>query len=351
MASPSVARVTTTSEITANAQLGAAFDELDGVNGPYEFELISGGRSNLTYAVTPASGQAMVLRRPPLGHVLPKAHDVVREARIMSAFAGTAVPVPGVLMVCEDTSVIGAPFYVMELVDGHVLRNEGDVREHLPEGHRATASHELIDSLVEIHRLDPAEIGLGDLGASENYIERQLRRWKRQFDSSKTRELPVVDDVHEKLAARVPPQRRTSVVHGDFRLDNCIVSASGKVRAVLDWELAALGDPLADLGLLLVYWARPSDELQGLLTGAATSLPGFLEHAALVERYAERSSADVSDLGFYVAFSYWRLACIFEGVAMRYLNGAMAADDDVDGSRYAEQAELLAQAAHDKLAD
>jgi aminoglycoside phosphotransferase (APT) family kinase protein len=342
--------VTSASELTEDIRLGMVLDQLEGVQGPYDFKLIPGGRSNLTYMVTAASGQTMVLRRPPLGHVLPKAHDVVRESRIMTAFAPTGVPVPEVLIVCEDASVIGAPFYVMEHVTGHVLRNEDDVRQHLSEEHRATVSDELIDSLVEIHRIDPEELGLADLGAHENYIERQLRRWKRQFDSSKTRELPVVDYVHQQLAARVPPQRRTSVVHGDFRLDNCIVSATGQVRAVLDWELAALGDPLADLGLLLVYWARPSDELQDLLTGAATSLPGFRERPALVERYAQRSATDVSDLDFYVAFSYWRLACIFEGVAMRYMNGAMAAGDGVSGERYAEQAELLAEAAHDRLA-
>jgi aminoglycoside phosphotransferase (APT) family kinase protein len=312
--------------------------------GPFELSLITGGRSNLTYRLVDGEGRWMVLRRPPLGQVLESAHDVVREHRIMGALGNSAVPVPRTLGLCENPSVLGAPFYVMEFADGTVLRSESDVREHLDEDRRGRLSDSLIGCLADIHTVDPDDVGLGNLGPREGYVQRQLRRWQRQFDASRTREVPVIEEVHSRLAGLVPAQQRTRIVHGDFRLDNCLVGSDGEVRAVLDWELCTLGDPLADLGLLMVYWARPDDEDRDLLTGSATVLAGFRERDELVSSYAARTGADVSKLSFYVALGYWKLACIFEGVASRYMGGVMA-DVDTPGERYAEQAIVLGEAA------
>jgi aminoglycoside phosphotransferase (APT) family kinase protein len=303
------------------------------VEAPFEFTFISGGRSNLTFGVTDAKGRKLVLRRPPISHVLATAHDMGREHRIISALAPTDVPVPAALGFCEDAEVNGAPFYVMDFVDGLVLRSPDLAEQHLSEEQRRTAGEDLVDVLVKIHAVDPTSVGLGDLGRAEGYIERQLKRWYGQFQRSQEqaeaagggRPVPEVHEVHDLLASRVPEQREVTIAHGDYRLDNTIVGADGKLQAVLDWELCTLGDPLADVGTLLVYYPDSTDVRPGRPV-ATTSLPGFPTRDELVARYAAASGRDTSDLDYYTAFGHWRLACIIEGVYARYAAGAMGAD-------------------------
>jgi aminoglycoside phosphotransferase (APT) family kinase protein len=310
---------------------------------PFSYELITGGHSNLTYAVTDIAGQRWVLRRPPLGPLLPTAHDMAREFRILSALAATPVPVPAVVALCQDGSVTGAPFYVMAAVDGIVVRDEPIAERLLDEPARRNAGLSIAATLAAIHAVDPAAVGLGDLGRPGDYIARQLRRWKRQLDQSKTRELPALDRLVAQLEERRPAQRLTTIVHGDFRLDNCIIGPDGAVRAVLDWELCTLGDPFADLGLVLVYWNEPGDDLR-VTPDSPTALPGFPGRAELLERYAQITGQPLPDLDFYVAFSYWRLACINEGVLARYEAGGMG-DRQAEAKVFRERIGLLIEGA------
>ncbi|HEX5365999.1 MAG TPA: phosphotransferase family protein [Acidimicrobiales bacterium] len=312
---------------------------------PLSFHLIAGGRSNLTYRVADVDGRAWVLRRPPLGQVLDTAHDVAREHRIISALAGTAVPVPPAVGLCTDTSVTGAPFYVMDLVEGLVARDAAAAGT-LGRDARSRAGQEVADVLARIHDIDPDAVGLGDLGRREGYVERQLARWSRQWERSKTRDLPLVEEVHAALAARVPPQGPATIVHGDYRLDNCLLAPDGTILAVLDWELCTLGDPLADLGLLLVYWSEPGDAHPALLD-APTALDGFPSRASLVDRYAAASGRDTGELGYFVALGYWKLACILEGVHARYRGGVMGDSPGHEG--FARQVEILVGAARATL--
>jgi aminoglycoside phosphotransferase (APT) family kinase protein len=316
-------------------------DHADGVEPPLDFDLIAGGRSNLTYRVTDAAGTAWVLRRPPLGQVLATAHDMGREHKIISALAPTDVPVAPTTGLCTDETVNGAPFYVMDFVEGLIARGV-DAARLLPVEARERAGREMSDVLARIHGVDPDAVGLGDLGRKEGYIERQLRRWYRQWASSKTRELPVVDQVHDALAARVPEQGPAAIVHGDYRLDNCILTPDGEIAAVLDWELCTLGDPLADVGLLLVYWAQRDDRMTAALE-ATTALEGFPTRDELVARYAAASGRDVADVDYYVAFGYWKLACILEGVYARYRGGVMGEASGFEG--FPVQVEMLANRA------
>jgi aminoglycoside phosphotransferase (APT) family kinase protein len=313
--------------------------DLDGVTGwfrehvpgarpPLEVRLIAGGRSNLTYRVADAAGAAWVLRRPPLHGVLPSAHDMGREHRVISALAGTPVPVPATFGFCQDEAVTGAPFYVMAYVDGIVPRDEATVAASLDEPARAAAANSLVDALVALHEVDPDQVGLGELGRRSGYLERQLARWQRQLSQTRTRPLPALDEAHHRLAANLPAQVGPArIVHGDFRLDNVVLSPAGRVLAVLDWELCTLGDPLADVGLLLVYWAEPGDQTLPLGT-APTVMPGFPDRAALAEAYATRSGRDLSQLDLYVAFASWKLAVILEGVVARHAGGAYGEGDD-----------------------
>lgn len=298
---------------------------IDGAVDPFRFELIVGGRSNLTYLVSDADDHRFVLRRPPTGHVLATAHDMEREHRIITAVGRTDVPVPRTLGLCTDTTVNEAPFYVMEHVAGVVLDSPERAELLPPELRRQTSEH-LVDVLADLHDADVDAIGLGDLARREGYIERQIKRWSTQWANSKTRELPAIDQVAADLAANLPIQQGVSIAHGDYRFGNCITDVEqGRIAAVLDWELCTLGDPLADLGYLGVYWVgvdgvgRHNDP-----SGAA----GFLSYAEVVDRYADRTGRDVSQIDYYVAFSSWRLAVISEGVYARYLNGAMGAEVD-----------------------
>jgi aminoglycoside phosphotransferase (APT) family kinase protein len=301
-----------------------------GVEPPLRYERISGGRSNLTYSVTDSAGNRWALRRPPLGKRLASAHDMAREHRIISAVQGTPVPVPPVVGLCTDEAVNGDPFYVMDWVEGPILRTKAEADLFPDESDRQAIGERVVDTLVEIHGLDPDAIGLGELARKEDYVARQLRRWKGQWDKQHTRELPLIDEVHDRLVARIPEQGPATIVHGDYRLDNMILSPAGEIAAVVDWELCTLGDPLADLGLLLVYWAEPGDELIPLFE-PATMTPGFPSRDEVKARYAERSGRDLSEIDFYVALGLWKLAIILEGVFARYSGGQYGAADADEG--------------------
>lgn len=300
-------------------------DHVDGALAPFAYDLIVGGRSNLTFRVTGADGRSFVLRRPPTGHVLATAHDMAREHRIISAVGRTSVPVPRTLGLCTDDAVNGSPFYVMEHVAGEVL-DSPDKADLLPLELRRPACEHLVDVLAELHAADVDAIGLGDLARRDGYVERQIRRWSTQWTNSTTRDIPAIEEVARHLTANVPQQHGVSIAHGDYRFGNCLVDvATGEIGAVLDWELCTLGDPLADLGYLGVYWADASGESRA---NDPTGAPGFMSYDDVVDRYAERTGRDVSQIDYYVAFSSWRLAVISEGVYARYLNGAMGDQDD-----------------------
>ncbi len=298
-----------------------------------DIQLIAGGRSNLTYRLAvsgPAGSRLLVLRRPPLGHVLPTAHDMSREFRVLSALAGTPVPVAPLVASCTDEDVIGAPFYVMENVPGEVLRTRADTSV-LSEEQAAELSGRLADMLAAIHGVDVAAVGLGDLGRGAGYLSRQLDRWQRQWQLSATREMPGYTELVDRLTAALPAEGEVTLVHGDFRLDNVLVTLSPgpRITAVVDWEMATLGDPLADLGLTLVYWTDPDEkgwltpagvpaDAPGLSTDATTS-PGFLTRAEFAAEYARRTGRDISRIGYYMAFGYFKLAVVLEGIHARYL--------------------------------
>ncbi|MDN5934116.1 MAG: phosphotransferase family protein, partial [Pseudonocardia sp.] len=288
-------------------------------DGPLTITRISGGHSNLTYRVTDTAGTAWALRRPPTGMVLATAHDMGREWRFISALAGTPVPVAEPVALCTDDAVIGAEFYVMGFVDGDVLGDEAS-GHRLDPAARHAAGLDAVDVLAALHAVDPAAVGLADLARPGRYLDRQLRRWHRQVHASAVPDLDVVDAVHDRLAARAaalpPPDVR--IAHGDFRLGNLAVAPDGRVRAVFDWELATLGDPLADLGWLIASWGRPGDRIPATINGPSLA-DGWAGRDELVARYAERSGRDVSDLDVYVAFARWRSACIGAGVYSRYV--------------------------------
>ncbi len=304
-------------------------NHLPGAQGPFTFDAIAGGHSNLTYKVTSAAGTRYVLRRPPLGARLASAHDMGREHRIIHGLQQSAVPVAPALGYCDDPSVNDAPFYVMGFVDGHVLRDRMSTEAVLSPGARRHASESLVDTMAAIHAVDLDAVGLADLGKHEGYIARQLKRWYGQWNAQKTRELAAVDHVHDELLRRVPEQGPATIVHGDYRLDNCMVADDGSVVAVLDWEICTLGDPLADIGMLQVYWTGPNDAASAW-TGSATTAAGFMDRADLAARYGQVSGRDLTQLPFYVAFAYWKLACILEGVYARYLGGALGLRDPAE---------------------
>ena len=292
---------------------------------PLAFSLISGGRSNLTFDVTDAAGGHWVLRRPPLGHVLATAHDMTREHRIIAALAESDVPVPPTLGICEDTDVNDAPFFVMDHVEGRVLRDR-NAAEELDESARTAAGMNLVDVLAAIHAVDPDKVGLGDLGRRDGYVARQLKRWHAQWERSAYTHVTSIDEVHARLVANIPEQHDSTIVHGDYRLDNCIVSPNGDIAAVLDWELCTLGDPLADIGLLLVYWSDTTDGFSAL-PEAPTTAAGFPSRAEITERYAATSGRSIDEVDYYVSLGYWKLACILAGVATRYADGQMGGSD------------------------
>jgi aminoglycoside phosphotransferase (APT) family kinase protein len=281
--------------------------------------LLAGGKSNLTYQVTDgATGRSWVLRRPPLGHVLATAHDMTREYRVMTALAGTGVPVPATFALCADASVIGAPFYLMERVNGTAYRWAAQLEPLGRERTRAICE-QLIDTLAALHAVDPAAVGLGDFGRPEGFLGRQVSRWKRQLDASYCRDLPAADELYAALSASVPPESRPGIVHGDYRLDNVLTDDGDRIRAVIDWEMATLGDPLTDLALLIIY-ARFAKTM-GTSIANASEAPGFLSEAEIIARYAAGSSRDLARFGFYLGLAAFKLAVIGEGIYYRHLHG------------------------------
>ncbi|SCG34661.1 phosphotransferase family protein [Micromonospora inositola] len=292
--------------------------------GPLSARLIAGGKSNLTYLVR-AGGREMVLRRPPLGHVLATAHDMAREHRVISALAPTDVPVPEALLLCADDEVIGAPFYLMEKVDGEVYRTRAQT-DPLTAGQRRDLAMAMMDTLAALHMVEPAAVGLADFGRPEGYLGRQVRRWAGQLDRSRSRELPGIDELRDALADTVPEGANAGrIVHGDYRLDNLLAKVDPvTVRAVLDWEMATLGDPLADLGLLLTYWSVLGDSELAEGNPVADGIgprAGFPTGAELIDRYAGRSDVDVGPLHWHVALGCFKLAVICEGIHYRHTLG------------------------------
>jgi aminoglycoside phosphotransferase (APT) family kinase protein len=312
---------------------------------PVRFNLIAGGHSNLTYACTDARGKVAVLRRPPLGHVLESAHDMGREHRIISALAHTDVPVAPTYGLCRDAAVNDAPFYVMDFVDGLVL-NDASVAKKLPEGERRPLGEHVADVLATLHSLDPDAVGLGDLGRKEAYLARQLSRWTKQWEASKTHEIPAMEETRRLLEEKMPQQQGAGIVHGDYRVGNMIVGG-GRIRAVLDWELCTLGDTLADVGYLLNSWSDPG-EPQADLT--PTAVGGFPTRAEIAARYAAKTGRDLSGINYYRAFSHWRLAAIGQGVYKRYLVGAMGQNRAMDLDAYKQSVSRRAEAALELLA-
>lgn len=292
---------------------------------PVTFTLVSGGRSNLTYRMTGADGTAYALRRPPTGGVLSTAHDMNREWRFISALHPTAVPVPEPVAYCADAEVTGAPFYVMGFVDGLVLA-DADAGAALPHAARVTAAGQIADVLADLHAVDPDAVGIGDIGRRTGYVERQLRRWHKQVHASGAPDLDLLDRVHDLLAAHVPDHDGPGgIVHGDYRPGNMSFGPDGRILAIFDWELATLGDPLADLGWLISTWQRPGDPHPPTTPGPST-VDGFPGAAEIAERYARAGGRDVAALPYYVAFSRWRSACIGAGVYARYRAGVMGDD-------------------------
>ncbi|WP_395576200.1 phosphotransferase family protein [Streptomyces sp. BK79] len=288
------------------------------VTGPLTGRLIEGGRSNLTYAVSDGATR-WVVRRPPLGHVLATAHDMKREHRVISALHPTDVPVPRPVLLCEDDGVLGASFYVMEFVEGTPYRTADQLAPLGPERTRAAVLN-LVDTLVELHAVNPEQVGLGDFGRPDGFLDRQLRRWAKQLDASRNRDLAGIDELHATLGRELPRSPAPAVVHGDYRLDNVLIGGDDdEIRAILDWEMSTLGDPLTDLGLLVMY-SMPLGMPDSPVSTTAQA-PGHPAPAELIERYAARSGRDVSAVAWYTAFAWFKLAVILEGIHYRYTLG------------------------------
>jgi len=285
------------------------------IGGPLRGQLIAGGRSNLTYEVTDGT-KSWVVRRPPLGHVLATAHDMRREYQVITALRDTDVPVPPAYALCSDADVLGAPFYVMAKVDGTAYRTAEQIAPLGPARIRAVAER-MIDTLALLHAVDPGAVGLGEFGRPEGFLARQVRRWKKQLDASRSRPVAGIDELHALLAADPPDGGDATIVHGDYRLDNILVDANDQLAAIVDWEMATLADPLTDVGLLIVY--QRMDRLdEGPM---ASDAPGYPSEAEILARYAERSGRDLSGLGFYIALASFKLAVILEGIHFRYVHG------------------------------
>lgn len=286
--------------------------------GELSGEVIAGGKSNLTYRVTDGS-TTWALRRPPLAHVLPTAHDMAREFRVISALCGTAVPVAEPVALCEDVAVLGAPFYLMSFVDGLVF----DRREALAVLTPATAQHaceQLMDTLVALHEIDPAAVGLADFGRPEGFLARQVKRWHGQWQASETEPRAALGDVVDRLNATLPEQSAPAIVHGDYRLTNVMFRPDlTGIAAVVDWEMATLGDPLTDVGLLVVYQTLSAED--DFVMPRMNPGDGFLTADQMVARYAAGSSRDLTHLDWYVGFGYFKLAVVAEGIHNRYLQG------------------------------
>ena len=313
------------------------------IEAPLSFSLIAGGRSNMTYTVVDAAGRKFVLRRPPMGPLLPSAHDMAREHRLMHSLRDSEVPVPIMVGLCQDEAVNERDFYVMHFLDGVVVRDI-EIGETIEESARTRMCHSLIDTLVDLHNVDIDAVGLGNLAKRSGYIERQIKRWSGQWEQSKQREIPLIDKVKDTLASSIPAEARTTIAHGDYRLSNCMMDPDGPVAGVLDWELCTLGDRFAVVSGLLIYWTEPGDERQAL-DESPTAAGGVPTRQEMIDLYAEASGLSLDNIDYYLAFSSWRLASIIEGVNSRYVKGAMG-DKDADDHQFVERINgLLASAA------
>ncbi len=299
------------------------------ISTPVRLELVSAGRSNLTYLLEDTRGQRYVLRRPPAGTLVASAHDVGREYRIISSLGDSALPLPQTVAECSDPGVIGAPFFVMRFVPGTIVTDpvtarslRADVRQHVGKA--------LATTLALLHAVDLEQVGLSDLRRRHGYVERQLSRWGKQLDGEESGDGSPLRGLGKRLGERVPLAQREVLLHGDFKLENMILAANGDVAAVLDWELASVGDPLADLGWLMIWWVQPGEDLPWI-TPRPTSAGGFADRASLAAEYAGATGIDVTGISYYMAFSYWRLSCINVGTRRRFLAGEMGAKTiDID---------------------
>jgi aminoglycoside phosphotransferase (APT) family kinase protein len=305
-------------------------DNVADLRAPLSIQLIAAGRSNLTYRVEDSCGRIVILRRPPAGHAVgDRSHDIRREHRVLLALSGLGLPVPRPLALCLDISVLGAEFLAMEFVAGQILRTRQDA-EALSAGARKPASRNIIKALLRIHAVDVNSAGLADLSQHEGYLERQLRRWNTQL-STGHQPAPgsgraLLADTHRVLSSRAPVQQQVRVVHGDFRMDNVIIDADGSVASVLDWELCTLGDPLADLGILLASWVEPEDQPLTIAELEPTRAAGFSSREDLIATYRAGSTLDLADISYYYTFGLWKLACVLHGVRVRYEAGSVAGD-------------------------
>jgi len=324
----------------------------EGAAGPFRFERIAGGRSNLTYRVHDAAGRTFVLRRPPLGHVLPTAHDMRREHRVLSALAATDVPVPRPLALCEDEAVNGAVFYVMEDRPGVVLGHGFDEAFAPTSAERYAIGMALAATLAELHAVEPAAVGLGDFGRPEGYVERQVRRWAKQWEGNRTAPLPEIDELLARLGRAIPARSNAAIVHGDYRLGNLALAPHdpGRIVAIFDWEMATLGDPLADLGYTLIYWIQEG-EPDDVGSGGPTARAGFPTRDEIVEAYARASGRDVEASDFYQVLALTKLAVIAEGIYKRWTLGKTVGEATAEAVRatpgMAARALAIAEASSD----
>ena len=323
-------------------------ENVKGFTPPLTWTRLQGGHSNLTYRIDDSKGLPAVIRRPPQGELLPKAHDMSREWALISALGPTNVPVAPAMAFCGDPEVTGAWFYVMGLIDGRPLYNAQETEERIAYDGRQTLAWSFIDVLADLHKLDPEEIGLCELGKKENYVGRQLRTWSRSWTSSAhdaEYDDPRAHEICDYLAGNILEQGQAKVVHGDYGLHNCLIGADDKVIAVVDWEISTLGDPLADLGYALNTWAEPDEGRNN----AATAVPGFPTRAALADRYQERSGRDLSKLNYYIGFNWWKTACIIHGVYARYRAGKKSTED-VDMNEFRSRIDEALSASEKALA-
>jgi aminoglycoside phosphotransferase (APT) family kinase protein len=294
-----------------------------GCAGALEADLVLGGRSNLTYRVTDGI-TTWAVRRPPAGGLTPSAHDVGREYRIMDALWDSGVAVPRAVSLCTDPEVLGAPFSVVSWVEGRVLRSADDVRGD-PASELSECARALVGQLARLHALPYASLGLASFGRPQGYLQRQLRRWRQQWDLTSAEVPAALTELHGRLEAAVPAESAATIVHGDYRVDNLIFATDSlaDVRAVVDWELSTLGDPLADLGTLLAYQHPGVDRLLG---GPASTTANFPPAAELAREYERASGRDLTGLSYYLGFSYFKIAVIAQGVHARYLQGVTIGD-------------------------
>lgn len=328
-------------------------ENVDGLSPPFKWTKLEGGHSNLTYHLEDQQGRVAVIRRPPEGQLLPKAHDMSREWALISSLAETPVPVPAAYGFCESPDVTGAWFYVMGWIDGHPLYNSEDTEKWVPEAKRKQVAFHFIDVLADLHSVDPDAVGLGDLGKKDSYVARQLKTWYRSWTASiedAKHDDPRAHELQAYFLDNVPEQGPARIVHGDYGLHNVLIGPNHKVAAVVDWEISTLGDPMADLAYALIQFPHPEDQAL-IQEGTATSVPGFPSREALARRYAEKTGGDLSLLDYYVGFNRWKGAAIIHGVYARYMAGKKSTEG-VDLERLFERMNhsmTLAEQAYKRL--